>query len=203
MTGRENGQRQQGSRTSMHEATADDQHADRPHPRELAAIRAAVADLLSALPQRPQRLRVSIADVTIDLDWRTLPGPAVPQPAPVVPTPAAVGDGTSGTSTPVTPSVTDPPAPGPDQQPHYVCAPTVGTFYHAPQPGAPSFVETGTAVTAGQQVGIVEAMKLMLPVVSDRAGTVAEILVADGTSVEYGERLIALGPANDEQPQAE
>lgn len=203
MTGRENGQRQQGSPPGTREATIDDEYVDGPHPSALAAIRAAVADLLSALPQRPQRLRVSVADVTIDLDWRALPAPAVPQPAPVVPSSAAAGYGTSGTNAPVTPSVTDSPAPGPAQRLYYVCAPTVGTFYHAPQPGAASFVETGTTVRAGQQVGIVEAMKLMLPVVSDQAGIVAEILVSDGTSVEYGERLIALGPANDEQRQAE
>src|SRR5690606_41864511 len=46
----------------------------------------------------------------------------------------------------------------------YVCAPSVGTFYQAHEPGAPPFVTVGSTVTAGQQVGIVEVMKLMIPV---------------------------------------
>jgi acetyl-CoA carboxylase biotin carboxyl carrier protein len=76
----------------------------------------------------------------------------------------------------------------------YVCSPMVGAFYHAPEPTSPPFVRVGDAVAAGQQVGIIEAMKLMNPVEADHAGRVIEILVPNGAPVEYGERLLALAP---------
>jgi len=63
---------------------------------------------------------------------------------------------------------------------HAILSPLVGTFYRSPQPGAKPFVEEGDPVDAGQVVGIVEAMKLMNQVHSDRAGKVAEISAAHG-----------------------
>ncbi|MEB3370987.1 acetyl-CoA carboxylase biotin carboxyl carrier protein [Saccharopolyspora mangrovi] len=74
-------------------------------------------------------------------------------------------------------------------------AETVGVFYRAPEPGAKPFVEEGDAVEPGTQIAIVEAMKLMIPVEADRAGTVLEVLVADGESVEHGQPLMKLAPA--------
>lgn len=71
-----------------------------------------------------------------------------------------------------------------------VTAPIVGTFYRAPQPGAEPFVEVGQRVEAGQNLAIVEAMKLMNPIKSEWAGTVREVLVADGQSVEFGQPLM-------------
>jgi acetyl-CoA carboxylase biotin carboxyl carrier protein len=68
-------------------------------------------------------------------------------------------------------------------------------FYRSPEPGAPPFVAEGDLVRPGQQVGIVEAMKLMIPVESDRAGRVLEVLLADGSAVEHGQPLLLLGPA--------
>ncbi|MBB2910424.1 acetyl-CoA carboxylase biotin carboxyl carrier protein [Streptosporangium becharense] len=76
--------------------------------------------------------------------------------------------------------------------PHLVGAPSVGVFYRAEAPGAKSFVEVGDNVAKGAQLGIVEAMKLMIPVVADRNGRLAEILVADSTSVEFGQPLFEL-----------
>ncbi|WP_218026773.1 acetyl-CoA carboxylase biotin carboxyl carrier protein [Nocardia inohanensis] len=76
-----------------------------------------------------------------------------------------------------------------------LCAPMVGVFYHAPEPGADPFVAVGDTVTRGQQVGITEAMKLMVPVEADRAGIVAEILVSDATAVEFGQPLLLLREA--------
>lgn len=73
-----------------------------------------------------------------------------------------------------------------------IASPTLGTFYHAPSPGADPFVEVGDRVSVGQQVGIVEVMKLFTSVDSDVAGTVVEILVADATLVEYGQALITI-----------
>jgi acetyl-CoA carboxylase biotin carboxyl carrier protein len=69
-------------------------------------------------------------------------------------------------------------------------APLLGTFYRAPKPGAPPFVEVGTPVEPESIVGIIEVMKLMNTVRAGVRGTVAEILVADGALVEYGETLM-------------
>ena len=76
-----------------------------------------------------------------------------------------------------------------------VRAPVVGTFYRAPEPGAPPFVAVGDLIRPGQVVGIVEAMKLMNEVTADQAGRVVEVLVDDGQPVEYDQPLIALEPA--------
>jgi acetyl-CoA carboxylase biotin carboxyl carrier protein len=72
----------------------------------------------------------------------------------------------------------------------FVSSPFVGTFYRAPSPEAPSFVEVGTAVRKGQVVCIVEAMKLMNEIESESDGRVEEILVKNGEHVEYGQHLI-------------
>jgi acetyl-CoA carboxylase biotin carboxyl carrier protein len=80
---------------------------------------------------------------------------------------------------------------------HHVPAPMVGTFYRSPGPGEPPFVAEGDIVEPGQQIGILEAMKLMNPVEADRRGRVTEILVSDGTSVEYDQRLMVLAPVDE------
>ena len=74
----------------------------------------------------------------------------------------------------------------------FVSSPFVGTFYRAPSPEAPSFVEVGTAVRKGQVVCIVEAMKLMNEIESESDGRVEEILVKNGEHVEYGQHLIRI-----------
>jgi acetyl-CoA carboxylase biotin carboxyl carrier protein len=75
-----------------------------------------------------------------------------------------------------------------------VPAPLVGTFYIAPSPDADPFVRVGDAVEAGQTLGIVEAMKLMNPIVADAAGVVAEVRIGDAESVEYDQVLFLLHP---------
>jgi len=72
----------------------------------------------------------------------------------------------------------------------FVSSPFVGTFYRAPSPEAPSFVEVGQSVRKGQVVCIVEAMKLMNEIESESDGKVEEILVKNGEHVEYGQHLI-------------
>ncbi|MCY1670864.1 hypothetical protein OVA07_07520 [Novosphingobium sp. SL115] len=76
--------------------------------------------------------------------------------------------------------------------PDAICSPLPGTFYHAPQPGAPPFVKVGDEVGPETVIGIVETMKLMNPVHAARSGTVAEILSANGTLVAKGEALVRL-----------
>jgi acetyl-CoA carboxylase biotin carboxyl carrier protein len=73
-----------------------------------------------------------------------------------------------------------------------VSAPLVGIFFRASSPGSKPFVEVGQPVSIGQQVGIIEAMKVMNEVVSDVQGVVAEILVADGTAVCYEQALMRI-----------
>jgi acetyl-CoA carboxylase biotin carboxyl carrier protein len=73
---------------------------------------------------------------------------------------------------------------------HTVTAPLLGTFYRAPRPGAPPFIEVGSEVEPDTVIGILEVMKLMNTVRAGARGRVAQILVRDGALVEYGEALL-------------
>lgn len=73
-----------------------------------------------------------------------------------------------------------------------VRSPLVGTFYWAPEPGAAPFVEVGETVEPGQTVGIVEAMKLMNPIVADTHGVVIEVCVANEDPVEFDQPLFRI-----------
>jgi acetyl-CoA carboxylase biotin carboxyl carrier protein len=84
------------------------------------------------------------------------------------------------------------PAAAAEPQGHQLKSPMVGTFYRAPSPGAPSFVEIGQSVTKGQTLCIIEAMKLLNEIESDVAGTVKAILVENGQPVEYGQPLFLI-----------
>jgi acetyl-CoA carboxylase biotin carboxyl carrier protein len=76
--------------------------------------------------------------------------------------------------------------------PGAVKAPMVGTAYIAPQPDQPPFVKLGDKIAEGHVLLIIEAMKVMNQIRAPRAGRVAEILVADGTPVEYGQVLMVI-----------
>lgn len=71
-----------------------------------------------------------------------------------------------------------------------ICAPTLGTFYRAPSPGAKPFVEVGDKVKPDDTVCLVEIMKLFNPIKASVTGTVAQILVETGAMVEYNQPLI-------------
>jgi acetyl-CoA carboxylase biotin carboxyl carrier protein len=75
-----------------------------------------------------------------------------------------------------------------------VRAPMVGTFYRAPAPGAPPFVEVGAHVEPDTTVCIIEVMKLMNSIPAETRGVVAAILAQDGQHVEYGQVLLAIRP---------
>ncbi len=136
------------------------------------------AERLTAVSPGPLKsVRVRSGDLLVELEWSrpdvvTVAEAPTTAEAPGETEPAAAEDGT-----------------------FVVAAPLVGTFYRAPSPGEPPFVQVGDVVAAGQQVGIVEAMKLMNPVEADRPGRVVDVLVGDGTPVEYSDALIALVPA--------
>ena len=94
-------------------------------------------------------------------------------------------------SSPV-PSTPPPSVPGSRSELVEVTAPMVGTFYRAPGPEEPPFVEIGSRINVGQAVCILEAMKLMNELESEVSGEVVEILVENGTPVEFGQVLMRL-----------
>jgi acetyl-CoA carboxylase biotin carboxyl carrier protein len=75
---------------------------------------------------------------------------------------------------------------------HVITSPIVGSFYRAPSPGAPPFVEVGQKVKAGETLCIIEAMKMLNQIESDKDGVVAAILVENGQPVEYGQPLFII-----------
>lgn len=85
-----------------------------------------------------------------------------------------------------------PPAEPAGQEGHVVKAPMVGTFYRSPSPDAKPFVEVGQSVKEGDTICIIEAMKLMNEIESDRDGEIAAIYVENGKPVQFGDRLFAV-----------
>lgn len=75
---------------------------------------------------------------------------------------------------------------------HTINSPMVGTFYRSPTPGASSFVEIGSKVNVGDNLCIIEAMKMMNQIESDKAGKVVSILVEEGQPVEFGQQLFII-----------
>lgn len=71
-------------------------------------------------------------------------------------------------------------------------SPMVGTFYRAPSPSAPAFVEVGQSVKEGDTLCIIEAMKLMNEIEAEKSGVVKAILVENGQPVEFGEPLFVI-----------
>jgi len=107
-----------------------------------------------------------------------------------------VKDGDGGvrpqaSAAPVAAAAPDPAATADD---HAIVAGLTGTFYRAPSPDAPPFVEIGDRVEEGQTVGLLEAMKMLNPIEADRAGRVIQILADDGALVTRGAPLIRLAP---------
>ncbi|MBI2220990.1 MAG: acetyl-CoA carboxylase biotin carboxyl carrier protein [Acidobacteria bacterium] len=77
-----------------------------------------------------------------------------------------------------------------------VKSPIVGTFYRAPEPGAPPFADIGARVKKGQVLCIIEAMKLMNEIESEYDGEIVKAYVENGQPVQYGERLFAIKSAS-------
>jgi acetyl-CoA carboxylase biotin carboxyl carrier protein len=140
---------------------------------ELGRICQGLADVVRIAPSPLRRVRMQLGSSRVEIEWW--------EPPSVSSSAAAAMNG---------PQLEEElPAP-PGLYP--VCAPLVGTFYRAPEPGARPFVKIGDEVQPGQQVAVVEAMKLMHSVEADIAGRVVAILVADAEPVEYGQQLLHL-----------
>ena len=125
---------------------------------------------------------------------RNLPAtaPVAMVPAPVLASPPSP----QAAAAPVaTPSVPPPAPPAARSDLQAITAPMVGTFYRSPAPGEPAFVEVGSRISAGQPVCILEAMKLMNELESEISGEVVEILLENGTPVEFGQVLMRIKPA--------
>jgi acetyl-CoA carboxylase biotin carboxyl carrier protein len=75
---------------------------------------------------------------------------------------------------------------------HSVKSPMVGTFYRSSSPGAKAFVEVGSQVKVGDTLCIIEAMKILNEIESDKAGTVTKVLCDNGQAVEYGQPLVII-----------
>jgi acetyl-CoA carboxylase biotin carboxyl carrier protein len=75
---------------------------------------------------------------------------------------------------------------------HMVKSPMVGTFYRSASPGAKAFVEIGSQVKEGETVCIIEAMKILNEIESDKTGTITQILCDNGQAVEYGQPLFVI-----------
>ncbi|WP_410601169.1 acetyl-CoA carboxylase biotin carboxyl carrier protein [Amycolatopsis sp. lyj-90] len=123
-----------------------------------------LSGIVGATPHSPRRVRVRLGCASIDVEWPL--DPAAPTEVPLIEEGTPAG--------------------------HEIRAPLVGTFYRSTRPGAKPFVSEGDIVEVGQQVAIVEAMKLMNPLVADEAGRVERILVDDAEAVEYGQPLLIL-----------
>ena len=88
---------------------------------------------------------------------------------------------------------TETPAEAEEISGHQVKSPMVGTFYRAPSPEAKSFVDEGQQVSVGDTLCIVEAMKILNQIESDKAGTVKQILVENGDPVEFDQPMFIIG----------
>jgi acetyl-CoA carboxylase biotin carboxyl carrier protein len=75
---------------------------------------------------------------------------------------------------------------------HVITAPMVGTFYASPSPGAKAFIEIGDEIKVGQVLCIIEAMKMMNQIESDKAGKVTSIMARSGDPVEFGQPLFVV-----------
>lgn len=115
---------------------------------------------------------------------------------------AAVATGPAPVMTPVAapaaaavaaaPAAADPAAQATPEPGHIVSSPMVGTFYRSSQPGGEPYVTVGASVREGDTLCVIEAMKLLNEIESDKAGTVKAVLVENGQPVEYGQPLFVI-----------
>jgi len=156
-----------------------------------------VVDILKIIDESPcQELHLELEGLKLDLT-KGEPPPAPPPPSQP---PAAVAEkgkspGPNPGPTPAAPPKEAAPTPVPISSGIQVKSPLAGTFYRAPAPGARPFVEVGGEVKAGDQVAIVEVMKLMNSVKAPVKGVVREICVANETPVKMGQVLMVIEPS--------
>lgn len=148
---------------------------------DLDSLCRSVLELARGAPDAPLRIKLQDGHMSVELEW---PEPLLDGAG--IRSGEVVHGGPGHLS-----SVPDRP---PEDGTLYLLAPTVGTFYHAPEPGAPPFVSVGDEVRPGQPVGILEVMKMMSTVEAVTSGRVLEFLAPDAHPVEFEQRLVALEP---------
>jgi acetyl-CoA carboxylase biotin carboxyl carrier protein len=160
-----------------------------------------LCDLLAALNQTDiAELTLKSEDFELTLKKGVSPtyAPVVMPPAvsdatiPIPPAPSPVAAASVAPAASV--SVPTPP-PVADSKWVEIISPMVGTFYRAPAPDEPPFVDVGDRISSGQTVCIIEAMKLMNELEAEVSGEIIEILVKNGEPVEYGQALMRVNPA--------
>jgi acetyl-CoA carboxylase biotin carboxyl carrier protein len=152
-------------------------------PESMLELRQEVGELARTLPGGLRRIRVRGGEREIEVEWADpaeIPGAALQAP----------GTAHLGGTAPLP----DAAPPAADDALTPVRAPLVGCYYAAPSPGADPFVKVGDEVEAGTTVAIIEAMKMMNPIVAGESGVVTEVLVTNGESVEYDQILLQLRP---------
>ncbi|MBT2208985.1 biotin/lipoyl-containing protein [Actinomadura sp. NEAU-AAG7] len=150
--------------------------AEQPGHESLRLLREEVSHLVKTVPGPVTSVSARLGECVLEVTWASQAAPDVERTVIAAPAPAEAS--------------AEAPAPPADDTLKRVTAPLVGTFYVAPEPGAPPFVQPGDRIEAGQTIGIVEAMKLMNPVVSDWAGEVLQVMAADAEPVEFGQVLV-------------
>ncbi|MEV5727730.1 acetyl-CoA carboxylase biotin carboxyl carrier protein [Streptomyces pharetrae] len=143
--------------------------------------------LAGELPGTLRRITLRAGSISVDVEWETAPAAQSLAQAPAAP--AAV------TAHAPAPASATQQSDGPPDGLVRVTAPLVGTYYQAPAPGAEPFVKVGDTVEAGQQLAVIEAMKLLNSITAEVKGTVHAIHAVDGEVVEYAQPLIDLRPA--------
>jgi acetyl-CoA carboxylase biotin carboxyl carrier protein len=108
------------------------------------------------------------------------------------PAPGPIAEITSVSSHEAAPAAA---APHTEEHLFKITSPMVGTFYSAPSPDSPSFVQVGQTVSKGQTVCIIEAMKMMNELESEITGKVVRVLIENGQPVEFGQVLILVDPS--------
>ncbi|MFM2380462.1 MAG: hypothetical protein RLZZ143_3045 [Cyanobacteriota bacterium] len=155
--------------------------------REL--IKTLAATDISEFSLKSADLELNIRKGTVNTVLGSLPAPLPVVTAPVAPPVVAAGPPPA----PETPTP-EPVAAAIDKKWLAITSPMVGTFYRAPAPDEPSFVEKNDRIRVGQTVCIIEAMKLMNEIEAEVAGQIVEIAVANGEPVEFGQTLMWVNP---------
>jgi acetyl-CoA carboxylase biotin carboxyl carrier protein len=162
-----------------------DTQAPQPAEDSLESLCKQARVLATGLPGALTKLTVMVGQNRVEVEWLPVAAAASPLPAG---SPAA--NGVAAAAPAVDADAT--------MDGHAIVAPLVGTVYLGPKPDDPPFVAEGDLVEAGQQVAIVEAMKIMNAVQADQAGRVVKVLVTDTEMVEYGQRLMIIQAADAE-----
>ncbi|WOE75626.1 acetyl-CoA carboxylase biotin carboxyl carrier protein [Alterisphingorhabdus coralli] len=143
----------------------------------------AILATFEASDWRTIHLKADGVEVMLSKDGGPVPAPSSPSVAPPVSEPAQA-------------SPPEPPAEIDDGS-IAIIAPSLGTFYRAPKPGAAPFTQPGARVEAGDDLCLIEVMKLFTSVTAPCSGTVTAILASDGDLVEHGQTLLRIKPDDE------